>query len=135
MDGVFETTSCLRFDATASQVEAALNDLMLIGPYGSFVTKSERTTGFTGMAHIYNIYFVGTSVLGDFDQIVAEDCITGVPSGIDSTNSGVNVRTLVQGGNTEHQRISLSSDSGTTDFVPAFQLTITDSNSNSVTTP
>jgi hypothetical protein len=136
IQGVTETTSCLTFDASASDVQSTLNGLPILSNNGGvFVTRSDTSTGFTGDAHYYKVYFSGTQLVGDVDEMVAEPCSTGVASGADSTNSHVHVRTLIQGGSTEHQVVSLASDSGHTNDTPAFQLSISDSNGNSWASP
>ena len=99
------------------------------------VAKSEGSSGLTGNAHFYKIYFVGEQLHGDVDQIEPQHCSLGVPLGMDSTNSRFHIRTLIQGGKTEHQQVSLASDAGTTNDTPAFQLTISDSDANSWTSP
>jgi hypothetical protein len=125
-----ETTSCLTFDASASQVETALNALpILLNRGGVFVTKTDTSSGFVGDAHFYKVYFSGGQLVGDVEEMVAEQCVTGVQ--VDSTNSHVHIRTLIQGGKTEHQRITLSSDSGKTNDTPAFCVSISDLNANS----
>ena len=133
--GFSDTTPCLMFDASAEDVESALNSLSVTGINGVVVTQSEGTTGIPGNAHLYRIYFQGTTVLGNVNKLVVEDCVSGLPPGIDGSNSHYDVRTLVHGGVLEHQQIALSSDSGTTIPVPAFQVTISDSLLNSVSTP
>ena len=136
VDDIPQVTSCLTFDASAEAVEGALNSLPYFGQNGGvLVTKSEGTSGFIGSAHFYKIYFIGQQLLGDVDEIETQYCSSGVPSGMDSTNSHFHIRTLIQGGMTEHQRISLASDAGTTNDTPSFQLTITDLNANSWTSP
>jgi hypothetical protein len=110
-----ETTACLTFDAPASEVESALNDLPVLSVGGGVsVTKSDTTSGFTGDAHFYKVYFTGLGLIGDVPELVAEQCANGIPPGVDSFNSHVHVRTLLQGGGTEHQRLVLASDSGST---------------------
>ena len=110
-----ETTACLTFDASASEVESALNDLPNLSSRGGVsVTKSDTTSGFTGNAHFYKVYFAGLGLIGDVPELLAEQCVTGIPPGVDSTNSHVYVRTLLQGGGTEHHRLVLASDSGST---------------------
>ncbi|KAL7542723.1 hypothetical protein ACHAXR_012023, partial [Thalassiosira sp. AJA248-18] len=136
IQGVVETTACLTFDASASQVELALNSLsILFDEGGVLVTKTNTSSGFTGDAHYYKVYFTGGQLVGDVEEMVAEQCANGIPPGVDSTNSHINIRTLIQGGKTEHQRITLSSDSGRTSGNPAFRLSISDSNANSWDSP
>ena len=128
---VVETTSCLTFDASASQLETALNALpILLNRGGVFVTKTDTSSGFVGDAHFYKVYFSGGQLVGDVEEMVAEQCETGVSAEVDSTNSHVHIRTLIQGGKTEHQRITLSSDSGKTNDTPSFRLSISDLNAN-----
>lgn len=131
-----ETTQCLTFDASASDVESALNMLpMLLTRGGVSVTRSDTSSGLIGDAHFYKVYFSGEQLVGDVKEMVAERCGVGVPIGVDSNNSHFHIRTLVQGGKTEHQRIALSSDSGDTSDTPAFRLTIGDENGNSWNSP
>ncbi|KAL7440180.1 hypothetical protein ACHAXH_004154 [Discostella pseudostelligera] len=131
-----ETTQCLTFNASASDVESALNMLpVLLSRGGVFVTRTDISTGFVGDAHIYKVYFSGEQLVRDVDEMVPERCDVGVPVEVDSTNSHIHVRTLVQGGKTEHQRITLSSDSGNTKESPAFRLTIGDASGKSWNSP
>lgn len=131
-----ETTQCLTFDASASDVESALNMLPgLLNRGGVSVTRTDTSSGFSGDAHFYKVYFSGEQLIGDIEEMVAEQCHVGIPVGVDSTNSHVHIRTLVQGGKTEHQRIALSSDSGYTNDTPAFRLTIGDENGKSWNSP
>jgi hypothetical protein len=67
--------------------------------------------------------------------LIAEDCISGLTSGIDSTNSHVYVKTMIEGGTVEHQQISLSIDSGRTGSTPAFTIQFEDQSVNTATTP
>ncbi|KAL7554975.1 hypothetical protein ACHAWF_018557 [Thalassiosira exigua] len=136
IQGVEETTSCLSFDASGSEVQQALNDLSILSDAGGvLVTRTDTSSGLAGDAHVYKVYFTGSGLVGDVEELVAEQCATGVPPGVDSTNSHIHVRTLIQGGKTEHQRVTLSSDSGSTSDAPAFRLTITDSDANSWESP
>eukprot|EP00970_Alexandrium_tamarense_P009994 scaffold1976_cov187-Alexandrium_tamarense.AAC.23 len=136
INGVEEVTSCLSFDASATDLKSSLNSLTILGDNGGvFVTRTDDTSGFVGNAHFYKVYFNGDHILGDIDEMVPEHCSVDLPVGMDSTNSHFHVRTLVQGGKTEHQRISLSSDAGTTNDTPAFRLSISDADANSWTSP
>eukprot|EP00984_Skeletonema_dohrnii_P023836 scaffold12938_cov128-Skeletonema_dohrnii-CCMP3373.AAC.1 len=136
INGVTEVTSCLTFDATASDVETALNELSILSNNGGvLVTRTNDTSGYVGDAHLYRVHFIGGGLIGDVDEMVAEECSSGIVAGVDSSNSHVHIRTLVQGGKTEHQRVTLSSDFGSTSDTPAFQLSILGSNSNSWTSP
>ena len=136
IQGVVETTACLTFDSSATDVESALNSLPILSNNGGvFVTKSDTTTGFVGNAHFLKVYFSGEQLVGDVEEMIAEQCITGVPPGVDSTNSHVYIRTLTQGGKTEHQRVTLNVDSGSTSETPAFRLSISDLNTNSWESP
>ncbi len=131
-----EMTKCLTFDASAADVESALNMLpVLLNRGGVSVTRTDTSSGYSGDAHFYKVYFTGELLLGDVEEMVAERCGAGVPVGVNSNNSHVHVRTLVQGGTTEHQRIALSSDSGNTNEIPAFRLTISDEHGNSWNSP
>eukprot|EP00985_Skeletonema_marinoi_P030515 scaffold32400_cov131-Skeletonema_marinoi.AAC.1 len=136
INGVTEVTSCLTFDATALDVETALNELSILSNNGGvLVTRSNDTSGYVGDAHLYRVHFIGGGLIGDVDEMVAEECSSGIVAGVDSSNSHIHIRTLVQGGKTEHQRVTLSSDFGSTSDTPAFQLSILGSNSNSWTSP
>lgn len=136
INGVTEITSCITFDSTASDLETALNRLSILSNNGGvLVTRTNDTSGYTGSAHLYRVHFVGGGLIGDVAEMVAEECSSGIVAGVNSSNSHVHIRTLVQGGKTEHQRITLSSDYGSTSDTPAFQLSIFDSNFNSWTSP
>ena len=135
INGVTETTACLMFDASSVDVQQALAGLSLFEEGDVIVSKSDATTGALGDAHIYRLYFVGANLLANLDQVVVRDCASGLPPGIDNTNSHVAVRSLLEGGYVEHQRIALSSDSGSTASVPAYQVTVYDEDLNSATSP
>jgi len=136
IDGATEVTSCLTFDATALDVETTLNELSILSNNGGvLVTRTNDTTGYVGDAHLYRVHFIGSGLIGDVDEMIVEECSSGIPAGVDSSNSHVHIRTLVHGGRTEHQRITLSSDFGSTSDTPAIQLSILDSNSKSWTSP
>uniref|UniRef100_A0A7S4I964 Fibronectin type-III domain-containing protein n=1 Tax=Odontella aurita TaxID=265563 RepID=A0A7S4I964_9STRA len=131
--GTTESTGCLTFDATASEVQNTLNGISAVGADGVSVTKTQGTSGVHGDAHVYKIYF---NAVADMNELVAEDCVSGLPGGVDASNSHAKIRTLIQGGSVDHQRVKLSADSGTTSSVDAFRLTITDATSaTSVSTP
>jgi len=136
IDGVEQTTACSTFDASASEVETALNSLsILLDNGGVEVTKTDTSSGFVGDAHFYKVYFSGVQLVGDVQEMVAEQCATGIAPEIDSTNSHVYVRTVYNGGKTEHQQVTLASDSGSTNDTPAFRLSISDSNTNTWNSP
>ena len=99
------------------------------------MTKTDTSSGFVGDAHFYKVYFSGGQLVGDVEEMVAEQCETGISAEVDSTNSHVHIRTLIQGGKTEHQRITLSSDSGKTNDTPSFRVSISDLNANSWHSP
>lgn len=132
LDGVTETTNCLKFDASASNLEDAINSLSKVGADGVQVTKSNSSTGITGAAHFYKVYFKGLNVAGDVSQLEYKYCANGIPSGVNASNSNVSIKTIIQGGSVEHQRITLSSDSGTIEKVSSFQILISDHNSNTL---
>ena len=133
-----ETTSCLKFDASAVDVQQVLEGLSFFQEGDVIVSRSDSTTGSLGDAHLYRIYFVGDSLLalGDLPEIVVAACPLGLPAGVDATNSHATANTIVDGGGVEHQRITLAADSGITATVPAYQITIYDDDfSSSVTSP
>lgn len=135
--GATERTTCLKFDALADDLENALSELSIF-PYGMIsVSRTDLSSGSFGDPHIYRVYFIGnaTATIGDVQQLVVQDCSAGLSAGVNRSNSNMSVRTLAEGGNVEHQRVSLSSDSGTTAFVPAFRLTIQNGDLGSTQTP
>ena len=127
--GVTRTTSCLNFDASSNDVEEALNQLSNVGDDGIFVTRSTESSGYIGDAHFYRIYFKTEKFAGNIEEIIAEYCSDGLPVGINSSNSHLTVKTIVEGGSIEHQQIILSSDSGYLEKIPAFEVNFTDQNS------
>ena len=136
IDSLTDVTSCLMFDASALDVETALNELPILSNNGGvLVTRTNDTTGFIGDAHLYRVHFIGSGLIGDIDEMVAEECSSGIVAGADSSNSHIHIRTMMHGGKTEHQRISLSSDFGNTSDSPAFRFSILDSSSKSWTSP
>lgn len=132
------SSSCLKFDASALNVQQVLEELSFFQDGDVVVSRSDSTTGTLGDAHLYRIYFVGESLLalGDLPEIMVIDCSLGLPAGVDSTNSHATVNTIRDGGRVEHQRITLAADAGVTEPVPAYQITIYDDDfSSSVTSP
>lgn len=103
---------------------------VLLNRGGVSVTRTDTSSGFSGNAHFYKVYFSGEHYETS-KEMVAQRCGVSAPVGVDSAYSHVHIRTLVQGGKTERQRISLSSDSGYTKDTPAFRVTIGDKNGKS----
>jgi len=97
------STSCLSLNASASTVQSALNSLSNTGSGSIEVTRTG--SGVHGDPHLYRIYFSGISVQGDVNQLVVlNSCI--------AHTANIGVRTLVEGGYTEIQQLSLAVDSG-----------------------
>lgn len=130
VDGLSQSTSCLRFDASSDDVASSLNHLPSIGENGVYVTRSNDSNGFIGNAHFYRIYFRGTSVTGNIDELDIEYCLDEMPSGLNSANSHIAIKTIVEGGSIEHQQIILTSDTGSITPVGVFSVKFTDQNAN-----
>jgi hypothetical protein len=79
------SSSCLKFDASASDVQHALEELSFFQEGDVVVSRSDSPTGTLGDAHLYRIYFIGENLLrlGDLPEIVAIDCSLGLPTGVD----------------------------------------------------
>ncbi|KAG5186908.1 hypothetical protein JKP88DRAFT_308701, partial [Tribonema minus] len=104
-----KTTGCLQFDASALSVEAALNGLSNVGAGGVAVTRSGAGTH--GLPYVYSIYFEGASVAGDVAQLQLSH--TAACAGVVPTLPALHMRTVVNGGYTAHQRLTLSTETGT----------------------
>jgi hypothetical protein len=111
---------CLPFNASAQQMQTQLEHLMNVGEGQVIVTR--RGTGVFGDSFLYRIYFEGPNVHGDVPQLEVmhwdhsessvgggEVCGNGV-----AFDNGATVKssTVIEGGHTEHQKLSLAVDSG-----------------------
>ena len=120
-DGV---TKCLPFDSTHVEVQESLNDMPFIGKDGVVVVKVDQPdTAF----QIFQVYFEGSSVLGEVEQLQFEECFI---DNVSQSNFHFIARTLNQGGNVEHQRVTLASDAGFLSTIPAFKVSILDESFN-----
>ena len=108
------TTGCLRFNASAAEMQAALEGLINVGAGNVRVTR--RGAGMFGDAFVYRIYFDGAYVRGDVPLVAVVRSADGDArcNGVDAASTGATVWSgpWVEGGKTEHQRLSLSVDSG-----------------------
>jgi len=120
VQGYNGTTQCLSFNSTDIEVQEALNELPFIGKDGVVVVKVDQPDI---TFQIFKVYFEGSAVLGDMDQLQIEECFT---YNMSESNFHFATRTLHQGGNVEHQRVKLASDSGFLRNIAAFRVSILD---------
>jgi hypothetical protein len=119
------------FNASSHQIQDELNNLKIIdGTGGIKVTQRKNSTGFPGNAHQYFIYFSGEKIMQNVENIIVNACSTNNLN-IPPYNF---VRTIVNGGKVEHQRVSLSADSLSVGSIPAFSLMLTFNNIQTVET-
>ena len=130
INGLSQSTSCIYFDASADDLAYSLNNLTNVGENSIYVTRSQDSNGFIGNAHYYRIYFQVTRNSGNVNEMVVEYCSGEILSSINSTNAHVAIKTIVEGGSIEHQRIILASDSGSLEPVSAFNVKFTDQHAN-----
>lgn len=129
--GVKETTPCIPFSASDLDVQNSLNSLPNIGKDGVKVTATEHASGKPGDPHVFKVYFLGNSVLGNLNEMIVVNCADVGSNPVPYSA----VRTILNGGKVEHQKVVLSADSGNTDFVPSFALTFTGENLQNEVTP
>ena len=116
------TSRCLRFNASASEVQASLEALPNVGAGNVVVTR--RGSGVLGDSFLYRVYFEGASVRGDVPLLEAvwtgsqdaaalgaeqDNVCNGVAAAKGAT---VRVDPWIQGGKTEVQRLGLNVDGG-----------------------
>ena len=68
IDGVNETSPCIKFNTTAIEIEEqVLNSLSVIVAGGTVVTESEGSQGIPppGNPHVYTLFFSGQNILGN----------------------------------------------------------------------
>ena len=131
INNVANTTPCIPFGSPSTYIEDAMNGLPNVGIDGVKVSFLKDSVGTIEDPHTMKVYFLGNLVLGDVGETT-----TGVCADISKNAVPYSaVRTIIHGGNVEHQRIILSADSGTMESVPTFSLTFTSGTMEIITTP
>lgn len=107
--GISGETVCLPFDATAGEVDEAMESLASVGAGGVVVTR--RGSGVHGDPYIHSVYFEGATTAGDINKVGVNTtaCINGLN---DPENSTAYVTTVQHGGRVERQKLSLSTEAG-----------------------
>ena len=96
----------------------------LIGKNGTVVKKIDQPDD---TFVLFKVYFEGSKVLRDMNQLQIEECLI---DNMTQPNFEFMTSTLNHGGTIEHQRVTLSSDSGFLRNVPAFKVSIFDESFN-----
>ena len=108
--GIFGETSCLAYDATADDVDKAVESLAAVGTGGVMVTR--QGSGIHGDPYIHSVYFEGSTSAGDVNEIVINSaaCLAGVND--DLINARAYVSSIQQGGRVERQKLTLATEAG-----------------------
>lgn len=109
--GLAGETGCLPYDATADDVDEAVESLAAVDVGGVVVTR--RGSGIHGDPYIHSIYFEGDTTAGDVNELAVNTtaCIASA-GGDEPDNSVAYVTTVQQGGRVERQTLTLSTEAG-----------------------
>jgi len=135
-NGIEATTDCIKYHATAAEVEAHLNGLSNVGAQNVLVTRKFESScvarklvdtnpalcpSGTSTNYTYKVYFEGTNVVGDVNQleVLDGDC------DLSANDTAVATSTVKQGGHVEVQKITLAVDSGEVSLTDYYQLGLT----------
>lgn len=108
--GLSGESNCLPYDASAVDVDEAVESLAAVDAGGVVVTR--RGSGTHGNPYVHSVYFEGGTVAGDVNELVINT--TGCnPAGSDEPeNSLVYVSTIQNGGRVERQTLALATEAG-----------------------
>lgn len=128
--GLSGTTYCLPYDASADDVDEAIESLAAIDAGGVVVTR--RGSGTHGDPYVHSVYFEGDTVAGDVNELVINStaCSNTGGTGEEPENALAYVNTIHNGGRVERQTLTLSTEAG---YIRGdyFRLAYNDSSSNS----
>ncbi|CAM9351513.1 unnamed protein product, partial [Choristocarpus tenellus] len=126
--GLSEETSCLPFDATANDVDEALEALAGIDTAGVVVTR--RGSGSHGRPYVHSVYFEGDKVAGDVNALVVSGINGECPDNSNQPSAPhLFVSTVQEGGRVEQQKLTLATEAGYV-LGDYFRLTYSDHSSN-----
>lgn len=111
--GLSGTTYCLPYDASADDVDEAIESLAAVDAGGVVVTR--RGSGTHGDPYVHSVYFEGNTVAGDVNELVINStACTGNTggTGIEPGNALAYVNTIQNGGRVERQTLTLSTEAG-----------------------
>ena len=108
--GLSGETDCLPYDATAEDVNEAVESLAAVDSGGVVVTR--RGTGIHGDPYTHSIYFEGDTTAGDINEIVVNTTACIASAGVEPNNSVAYVTTVQQGGRVERQTLTLATEAG-----------------------
>lgn len=108
--GLSGETHCLPYDASADDVDEAVESLAAVDAGGVVVTR--RGSGTHGDPYVHSVYFEGGTVAGDVNELVINS--TGCnPRGNDEPeNALAYVSTIQNGGRVERQTLALATEAG-----------------------
>lgn len=103
-------TYCLAFDATADDVDTAIESLASVDVGGVVVTR--RGTGTHGDPYVHSVYFEGSKTAGDINEF-AIDFTACLDSGNEYLKKAIGyITTIQQGGRVERQTLTLATETG-----------------------
>lgn len=106
--GLTGDTGCLAYDASANEVDEAIESLAAVDAGGVVVTR--RGSGTHGDPYVHSVYFEGASMAGDVNEVVinATACDTyDAPQ-----NATAYVTSVQHGGRVERQQLTLATEAG-----------------------
>lgn len=108
--GLSGDTYCLAYDATADDVDEAIESLASVDAGGVVVTR--RGMGTHGDPYVHSVYFEGSKTAGDINEF-AIDTTACLDSGNgDFTGAIGYITTIQQGGRVERQTLTLATEAG-----------------------
>lgn len=108
--GLSGTTGCLPYDATADEVDEAIESFAAVDAGGVMVTR--RGAGVHGDPYIHWVYFEGATTAGDVNE-VAINTTACIENGSDEPeNAAAYVTTVQHGGRVERQKLTLATEAG-----------------------
>lgn len=109
--GLSGETGCLPYDATADDVDEAVESLAAVDSGGVVVTR--RGSGIHGDPYVHSIYFEGDTTAGDVNELAINTTACVIASGShEPNNSAAYVTTVQQGGRVERQKLTLATEAG-----------------------
>lgn len=108
--GLSGETGCLPYDATAEDVDEAVESLAAVDSGGVVVTR--RGSGIHGDPYIHSIYFEGDTTAGDVNEVAVNTTACIASAGAEPENFVAYVTTVQQGGRVERQTLTLATEAG-----------------------
>lgn len=108
--GLSGETYCLAYDATADDVEEAIESLAAVDAGGVVVTR--RGLGTHGDPYVHSVYFESSTTAGDINEFAIESTACLASGSEDLTRAIGYVTTIQQGGRVERQTVTLATEAG-----------------------